>query len=181
MSIFANKIIMETEITETYKFAPEDYDDKGRRKVSELKFRDWVTACEQDFHSVHSGMYALNFYGNSNTMRLLQASCDANPKLLYGMDLYHGRHFHPIKDPYINHKIDVKSEYITVYGIDSAFMPLNEKGIPKFDEDKCIWPLTLLIDNDMLDGEIKLSCPDDDEKESEEQVVPVAPQYEYTV
>lgn len=95
------------------------------------------------------------------------------------MDLYHGNCFDPAHDPNINQKIDKNSQYITVYGIDSAFMPINDIGVPEIDEDKGIWPLTLLIDKDMRDGEIRLSCPDDDDDESDEVKVPVIPKYVY--
>lgn len=173
---------MEQEISETYRFSNSDYGIDGRHKEAKMRFRDWVKTCEHDFHCVHPSEYAIFFYSNSHTMRLLQASCDANPKLIYGMDLYNGRLFHPINDPNINHKIDEKSEHITVYGIDSAFMPLNEIGIPVSDEAKSIYPLTLLIDNMMGDGEIRLSCPNnDDEEDEEEHVETLIPKLQFTI
>lgn|SRR5574344_2892 len=171
--------LVEKEVFETYRFIADRYNLRGRHIESGLRFRDWVKECEHDFHERHSSMYALIFYGNSATMRLLQMSCDANPCLLYGMDLYHGNCFDPAHDPKINQKIDKNSQYITVYGIDSAFMPINDIGVPEIDEDKGIWPLTLLIDKDMRDGEIRLSCPDDDDDESDEAKVPVIPKYVY--
>jgi hypothetical protein len=171
---------MEKEVFETYRFLANTYNEQGRHIETNTRFRDWVKECEHDFHERHSSMYALNFYGNSATMRLLQKSCDANPGLLYGMDLYQGNCFDPAHDPNINQKIDKNSQYITVYGIDSAFMLINDIGVPEIDEDKGIWPLTLLIDRDMRDGEIRLSCPDDDDDdESDEVKVPVIPKYVY--
>lgn len=89
--------------------------------------------------------------------------------------------FNPIKDPEINHKIDGFSQSITVYGIDSAFMKPNSLGIPDINEDEGIWPLTLLIDNKMENGEIRLSCPDNDDEGDEEVTVPVIPKFEYTI
>jgi hypothetical protein len=170
---------MEHEVYEIYTFMANRYNERGRHIESGLSFREWIKECERDFHEQHLSMYALNFYGNSATMRLLQRSCDANSCLLYGMDLYHGNCFDPVCDPNINQKIDKNSQYITVYGIDSAFMPINDIGVREIDEDKGIWPLTLLIDNDMRDGEIRLSCPDNDDDEGDEAKVPVTPKYVY--
>lgn len=170
---------MEIEIFETYRFDPSEFDCDGKNKSTAENFRDWVKDCEFDYHERHSSLYALNFYSNSKTMRLLQNSCGAKKGLQYGMDLYHGNRFNPTKDPEINHKIDGFSSSITVYGIDSAFMKPNSQGIPDIDEDEGIWPLTLLIDDKMRNNEIRLSCPDDDD--NEEVNAPLTPKIEYAL
>ena len=171
---------MEQEICEKYHFEPSDFDEKGRRHEDGLSFRELVREFERDFHTRHSTEYALNFYSNSCTMRLLERSCDAAPFLMYGMDLYRGTSFDAGQDPYINHEIDKHSRYIYVYGIDSAFMTKFDKdGYPKIDEEHGIYPLTLLIDKTMRDGEIRLAVPTlDDGNETEEVIVDV-PQFEY--
>ena len=51
--------MMEKEISETYSFRPVDFDEKGRRIVDGLSFRDVVKEYERDFHSRHSTEYAL--------------------------------------------------------------------------------------------------------------------------
>lgn len=172
---------MENEICETYYFNPADYDDKGRRLNDGMTFRDVIKEFERDFHEIHSAEYALNLYANSQTMALLAKSCDAAPFLLYGMDLMHGNVFDPEKDPYINHMMDGFSEYIYVYGIDSAFMSeFDENGYPILDEESDIFPLTLLIDNKMRNGSIRLSVPtSDDDSEDTESVTIDSPQYSY--
>lgn len=78
---------MEKEISETYSFRPLDFDEKGRRIVDGLSFRDVVKEYERDFHYRHSTEYALNLYANSKAMALLAKSNDAAPFLMYGMDL----------------------------------------------------------------------------------------------
>lgn len=50
--------MMEKEISETYSFRPVDFDEKGRRIVDGLSFRDVVKEYERDFHSRHSTEYA---------------------------------------------------------------------------------------------------------------------------
>ena len=67
---------MEKEISETYSFRPLDFDEKGRRIVDGLSFRDVVKEYERDFHYRHSTEYALNLYANSKTMALLAKSND---------------------------------------------------------------------------------------------------------
>ena len=71
--------MMEKEISETYSFRPVAFDEKGRRIVDGLSFRDVVKEYERDFHSRHSTEYALNLYANSKTMALLAKSSDAAP------------------------------------------------------------------------------------------------------
>ena len=97
------------------------------------------------------------------------------------MDLTQGRSFDAEKDPYINHRMDMHSDYIYVYGIDSAFMTeYDEYGYPIIDEDSDIYPLTLLVDDNMGDGTIRLAVPtlDDDDDELEPVTIDV-PQFEY--
>lgn len=82
---------MEIEISETYRFATSEYPQNGRNIITDESFRDWVRYCEHDYHERHSSLYALNFYSNSKTMRILQTSCGVKDELQYGMDLYHGK------------------------------------------------------------------------------------------
>ena len=172
--------MMEKEISETYSFNPDDFNEKGRRESDGLSFRDLVKGFEYDFHRRHSTEYALNLYCNSRTMGLLERACDAAPFMMYGMDLTQGNGFDAINDPFINHEMDKRSERIYVYGIDSAFMTnFDEYGIPILSEDEDIYPLTLLIDNTMRDGNLRLAVPtlDDD---VEEEIIPVdVPEFEF--
>lgn len=151
---------MEREISEIYHFNHSDYDEKGRSIKDGLPFREHVRDFERDFHAQHSCEYALNFYSNSKTMVLLEKSCDAAPFLSYGMDLTQGTTFDAEEDPRINHEIDKHSKKIIVYGIDSAYMTeFDEYGYPIIDENKAIFPLTLLVDNTMRDNEVRLAVP----------------------
>lgn len=169
----------EKEISEVYRFNPSSFDEKGRNKDG-VSFRDVVKDFERDFHARHSAEYALNLYGNSSTMILLAKSCDAAPFLLYGMNLTQSRAFDPEKDPYINHEMDKHSQFIYVYGIDSAFMTeYDEYNYPIIDEEKGIYPLTLLIDDAMRDGEVRLAVPTlDDDDECDDVIVDV-PKFEF--
>lgn len=171
---------MEREIIETYYFTPADYDRNGRRKNDGLTFRELIKKYERDFHTCHTTEYALNLYANSQTMSLLAKSCDAAPFLIYGMDLTQGHSFDPEKDPYINHQMDLHSERIYVYGIDSAFMAkFDQYGYPILDEDSEIFPLTLLVDNTIRDGEVRLSAPTLDDGDEAENVTIDVPQFEF--
>ena len=124
--------------------------------------------------------YAQNLYSNSQTMDLLAKSKDAAPFLLYGMDLTQGNSFDPIKDPFVNHEMDKHSEKVYVYGIDSAFMTeFDEYGYPILDEDSDIFPLTLLVDNTMRNGEVRLAVPTLDDGDEEENVTIDVPLFEY--
>ena len=173
--------MIEKEISETYYYNPADFDGNGRRLDDGMTFRDLVKSYERDFHNIHSTEYALNLYANSNTMSLLAKSCNAAPFLMYGMDLTQGRSFDAEKDPCINHQMDKYSDNIYVYGIDSAFMTdFDEHGYPIIDENGDIYPLTLLVDDNMRDGSIRLAVPtlDDDGDELEPVTIDV-PQFEY--
>lgn len=172
---------MEKEISETYYFNPSTFDSNGRMLDGGMTFRDLIKSFERDFHDLHSTEYALNLYANSNTMALLARSCDAAPFLIYGMDLTQGRTFDAEKDPYINHQMDIHSDYIYVYGIDSAFMTeFDEYGYPIIDEDGDIYPLTLLVDNNMRDGSIRLAVPTMDDGGDELEPVTIdVPQFKY--
>lgn len=168
------------EITETYYFQPSDYDERGRRIMNGIRFREVVKEYERDFHECHSAEYAVNLYANSNTMALLAKSNDAAPFLLYGMDLTQGKSFDAVQDPYVNHEMEQHSEKIYVYGIDSAFMTeFDEYGYPILNEDSEIFPLTLLVDNTMRDGELRLSVPTTDDGDETENVNIDVPQFEY--
>lgn len=159
------------EICETYRFRMTDFDAQGRRKSDGETFRNVIKTCERDFHTRHISEYAINLYANSRTMYLLQCSCDANPQLMYGMDLTQTNSFDPRLDPSINHAIDKASKYILVYGIDSAFMTeFDESGYPVLDEECEIYPLTLLIDSMMSDGTLRLSVPTTEEDQEENTV-----------
>lgn len=168
---------MENETIERYYFSLNDYDAQGRHKITGTTFRQFVDECERHFHSAHSTSYAVFFYANQHTMTLLQHSCDANPMFSYGMELYNGNEFDPVEDPNANANIDHYSSRIMVYGIDSAYMEDNKDGIKVMNENKGIFPLTLLIDNTMEDNTIKLSCPNTNNGDSDEIEVPVAPNH----
>ena len=171
--------MMEKEISETYYYNPNDYDEKGRRKSDGVTFRDVLKEYERDFHDIHTADYALNLYGNSYTMRLLSKSCDAASFLVYGMDLTQGESFDAKMDPFINHEMEINSSYICVYGIDSAFMTeFDEYGYPIVDEDKDIYPLTLLVDSTMRDGVVRLAVPTLD-GDNEEDVIVDVPKFEF--
>lgn len=151
---------MEFEISETYCFDPSEYDANGRRIKDGVRFRNVVKEFEIEFHGLHSADYALNLYANSRTMRLLSKSCDAAPFLIYGMELTQGDSFDALLDPTNNHKMESFGKSVYVYAIDSAFMTqFDENGYPFLDEEKTIYPLALLINNEMKDGEIRLSVP----------------------
>lgn len=170
-------LFMEKEIIETYTFNPEDYYD-GRRKADGKTFRELVKEFEYDFHRRHSCEYALNLYANSATMHLLEKSCGAASFLSYGMDLTQGYTFDAEQDPFINHAVEEYSQYITVYGIDSAYMETLD-GDFAIDKEIGIYPLTLLIDNSMRDGMLRLTAPISDDDGEEENVVIDLPQIEY--
>lgn len=171
--------MMEKEISETYYYNPNDYDEKGRRRSDGMTFRDIIKEYEIDFHSIHSADFALNLYGNPYTMRLLAKSCDAAPFLVYGMDLTQGESFDAKMDPFINHEMEIHSPYICVYGIDSAFMTeFDENGYPIVDEDNDIYPLTLLVDYTMKDGVVRLAVPTLD-GDNEENVIVNVPKFEF--
>ena len=77
------------------------------------------------------------------------------------MDLTQGKHFDALCDPDANHNMDLYSKSIFVYGIDSAFMTdLDEDGYPIFGDG--IYPLTLLVDCNIRNGELRLSTPTDE-------------------
>ena len=170
--------MLEKEISETYHFSPSSFNESGRNKDG-VTFRDIIKDFERDFHARHSTEYALNLYGNSHTMRLLSKSCDAAPFLMYGMDLTQGKAFDAEKDPYVNHEMDKHSQFIYVYGIDSAFMTeFDDYNFPIINEEKGIYPLTLLIDETMRDDEVRLAVPTIDGEECEDVIVD-APKYEF--
>jgi len=170
----------EKEIAETYYFVPSDFNEKGRRISDGMTFRDVVKEFERDFHERHSTEYALNLYANSLTMDLLARSNDAEPFLLYGMDLTQGKSFDAVQDPMANHEMDKHSVKIYVYGIDSAFMTeFDEYGYPILNEDSDIYPLTLLVDSTMRDGELRLTVPTLDDGDEAENVTIDVPQFEY--
>ena len=151
--------MIEKEITETYYFKPTDFNEKGRRISDGVTFRDVVKEFERDFHERHSTEYALNLYANSQTMDLLAKSNDAAPFLLYGMDLTQGKSFDAVQDPFVNHEMEKRSEKIYVYGIDSA--------------------LTLLVDDAMRYGELRLAVPTLDDGDETENFTIDIPQFEY--
>ena len=170
---------MECELSETYHFIPSEYDANGRHSKDGIRFRDVVKEFEEDFHRLHSADYALNLYANSRTMRLLSKSCEAAPFLIYGMELTQGDSFDAALDPTYNHRMESYGKSIYVYGIDSAFMmDFDENGYPKLDKGKSIYPLTLLVDSEMRDGEVRLSVPSLDGDEDVKETVNV-PQLEF--
>ena len=114
-------------------------------------------------------------------MNLLARSCNAAPFITYGMDLTQGKAFDAEKDPYANHQMEKYSGSIFVYGIDSAFMTEYDKcGYPIIDEDSDIYPLTLLIDDTMRNGTIRLAVPTLDDSDDEMTPITVdTPKYVY--
>ena len=75
--------------------------------------------------------------------------------------------------------MEIHSPYICVYGIDSAFMTeFDEYGYPIVDEDKDIYPLTLLVDSTMRDGIVRLAVPTLD-GDNEEDVIVDVPKFEF--
>ena len=148
---------MEKEIFEIYTFNPDCFDQNGKDNQGKT-FREWVKDFERDFHEQHGNYYALNLYTNYSTMEILQKSCGAAPFLSYGMDLTVGNVFDPIKDPYHNYEMAKYNASIVVYAIDSAFMNPNSKEWG-MDEEKGIYPLTLLIDNKIPFCTLRLSAP----------------------
>ncbi len=172
--------MIEKEISETYYFHPTDYNEKGRRVKDGMTFRDVVKEFERDFHECHSTEYALNLYANSNTMALLAISNDAAPFLLYGMILTQGKAFDAVQDPFVNHEMEQYSENIYVYAIDSAFMTeYDGEGYPIIEEDSDIYPLTLLVDDTMQDGMLRLAVPTLDDGDETEDITIDVPQFEY--
>ncbi len=170
---------MEKEIIETYYFRPEEFVEG--RKVDGTTFRDVVKEFERDYHAKHSGDYAYNLYANATTMHLLELGNGASPYFSYGMELTKGTVFEPEVDGEINYEIDKHCKHVIVYGIDSAFMnQFDEDGDPVFGEKNDIYPLTLLIDNSMRDGTIRLATPtiDDDEEEEIPELID-SPKYEF--
>ncbi len=171
---------MEREISERYHFNPADFGEGGRRLTDGISFRRVVMEFEYVFHRAHTTEYALNLYANSQTMRLLAKSNNAEPFMIYGMDLNCGHNFDPVEDPHINKSIDEYSENVLVYGIDSAYMTdFDEFHNPIIDDDTEIYPLTLLVDNAMPDGEVRLSTPTIDGDDDFEPVTSDVPQKEY--
>jgi hypothetical protein len=72
------------------------------------------------------------------------------------------------------------STSINVYGIDSAFMTeFDEYGYPVLDDNSDIFPLTLLVDNTMRNGELRLAVPTMDDGDETEDVTIDVPQFEY--
>ena len=143
-------------------------------------FRDYVKECEIDFHIRHSSDYAYNLYANSQTMALLARSNNAAPFIIYGMELTQGISFDPIEDPYANHEMDRASKKVYVYGIDSAFMTeFDECGYPVINDDSDVFPLTLLVDDNMRNEEFRLSVPTTDNGDESEEVIINVPIFEY--
>jgi hypothetical protein len=113
-------------------------------------------------------------------MALLAKSKDAAPFLIYGMDLTQGKSFDAVLDPFVNHEMEKYSPNIYVYGIDSAFMTeFDEYGYPVLDDNSDIFPLTLLVDNTMRNGELRLAVPTMDDGDETEDVTIDVPQFEY--
>jgi hypothetical protein len=158
------------EIKETYHFSPQDFDINGNRKSDGLPFREVLREFECDFHARHSDYYALFLFANSKTMLILSHSCNAKPNMIYGMDLIEGDF-----EPNTNHCIEEagSKKNIVVYGIDSAYMLPDESGIPKIDEEKMVFPLTLFIDNELKNGVLQLKYLDDDDKNDENCDTPI--------
>lgn len=94
------------------------------------------------------------------------------------MDLTQGHAFDAEQDPQINHAMEEYSQHIFVYGIDSAYMERPDGSIV-IDEEAGIFPLTLLIDNSMRNGIVRLATPTSDDEQEEENVLIDSPKFEY--
>jgi glycosyltransferase involved in cell wall biosynthesis len=80
---------------------------------------------------------------------------------------------------YINHEMDKHSKNIYVYGIDSAFMTeFDEHDYPVLDEDSDVFPLTLLVDDTMREGELRLAVPTSDDGDETENIIIDVPNFE---
>lgn len=168
------------EISERYSFDPYDYDVRGLRKSDGKSLRDVIKGFEYDFHQLHTAEYAELLYANTATMSLLARSNNAAQFLSYGMDLTHGDSFEPEHDAFANHEMDRHSKSVFVYGIDSAFMKDRyANGYPIIDENTEIYPLTLLVDDSMRDGTIRLAVPTSDDGDEEDVVNVDVPKFEY--
>lgn len=173
---------MEKELSETFFYNPTDFDNQGRRLSDGRSLREVIKDFEWAFHYLHTTEYATNLYANSRTMTMLAKSCDAAPFLLYGMELTQGCSFDAGEDPRINHEMDMHSERIYVYGIDSAFMTkYDENGYPVMEEESGIYPLTLLIDDNMNNGSVRLAVPTSDDTEDSEPIIIDSPQYIHVI
>ncbi len=169
---------MEIEIFESYHFRPGEFVDG--KKADGTTFRDVVKEFERDFHRLHSGDYAEKLYANSATMHLLELGNGAAPFLSYGMELTKGTVFEPEADSNINHEIDKRCKNVMVYGIDSAFMDqFDEDGDPIFGEVNGIHPLTLLIDDTMSDGTVRLTAPGDEDDGEREPALMGHPKFQH--
>ena len=155
------------EIKETYHFSPRDFDINGKRISDSVSFRNILKEFEYDFHERHPDYYALYLFANSRTMLILSHSCNAKENMIYGMEIINDEF-----DPNTNHFIEEASnkKNIIVYGIDSVFMSPDKNGMPKIDEEKMIFPLTLLIDNKIKDDTLHLKYLDDDDRNDEDLV-----------
>jgi hypothetical protein len=158
------------EIKEIYHFSPQDFDINGKRVSDATSFREVLKEFERDFHFRHSNYYALYLFANHSTMLLLSRSCNARENMIYGMELIDSEF-----DPTTNHFIEEVSskENIVVYGIDSTFMDFDENGVPRIDEEKMIYPLTLLIDNNMKNGVLHLKYLDNKEDDKDFVMTPI--------
>lgn len=169
--------MMEREISETYFFDENSFGPNGCRISDGSTFREVVKGFEKDFHKKHNSEYALNMYANAWTMDLLAKSCHAETFLSYGMDLTQGGHFDALCDPEANHNMDLFSKSIFVYGIDSAYMTdFDKDGYPIFGDG--IYPLTLLVDSNMRNGELRLATPTDESNDEFEINKVQNPEYE---
>lgn len=173
---------MEKELSETYHYNPADFDNQGSRLSDGKTLREVIKDFEWAFHDIHTTEYATIFYANSHTMTLLAKSRDAASFLLYGMELTQGSSFDAGEDPRINQEMDKHSEHIYVYGIDSAFMTeFDENGYPILEGDSDIYPLTLLIDDNMPNDSIRLAVPTSEDTEESEQIIINSPQYVHVI
>ena len=55
----------------------------------------------------------------------------------------------------------------------------DEYGYPVLDDNSDIFPLTLLVDNTMRNGELRLAVPTMDDGDETEDVTIDVPQFEY--
>lgn len=73
--------------------------------------------------------------------------------------------------------MDLFSKSIFVYGIDSAYMTdFDKDGYPIFGDG--IYPLTLLVDSNMRNGELRLATPTDESDDEFEINKVQTPEYE---
>ena len=83
-------------------------------------------------------------------------------------------------------EFDFHETYSTEYALNlyansltMALLAKSNNAAPVLNEDGDIFPLTLLVDNTMRDGELRLAAPTSDDGDETEDVTIDVPQFEY--